>query len=124
MKGDSTPRLGLFRRACAACALVFLALDTPALADLDTGATAYNKGDYATALHELSPLAENGDAEAQFLLGSMFEGGLGVEQSYAEAIKWYGLAAERGLVRAQYHLGLLYAIGEGVGRNHTIAAEW
>ena len=54
----------------------------------------------------------------------MFEGGLGVEQSYAEAIKWYGLAAERGLVRAQYHLGLLYAIGEGVGRNHAIAAEW
>ncbi len=107
MKGESTPRLGLFRRVCPAAALVFLALGIPALAGLDTAAAAYRNGDYAAALHELSPPAENGDAEAQFLLGSMFEGGLGVEQSYAEAIKWYGLAAERGLVRAQFHLGLL-----------------
>ncbi len=124
MKGESTPRPGLYRRVCSAAALVFLALGNPALAGFDTGAAAFRNGGYHTALHELSPPAENGDAEAQFLLGSMFEGGLGVEQSYAEAIKWYGRADERGLVRAQYHLGLLYAIGEGVGRNHAIAAEW
>lgn len=124
MKGESTPRPGLYRRVCSAAALVILALGNPALAGFDTGAAAFRNGDYPTALHELSPPAENGDAEAQFPLGSMFEGGLGVEQSYAEAIKWYGRAAERDLVRAQYHLGLLYAIGEGVGRNHAIAAEW
>ncbi len=64
MKGESTSRLGLFRRVCPAAALAFLALDTPALAGLDTGAAAYNNGDYSTALHELSPPAEIGDAEA------------------------------------------------------------
>lgn len=103
MKGESTPRPGLYRRVCSAAALVILALGNPALAGFDTGAAAFRNGDYPTALHELSPPAENGDAEA---------------------IKWYGRAAERDLVRAQYHLGLLYAIGEGVGRNHAIAAEW
>ena len=124
MKGESTPRLGLFRRVWPAAALVFPALDTSALAGLDTGAAAYNKGDYATALHELSPLAENGDAEAQFLLESMFEGGLGVEQSYVEAIKWYGRAAGRGYAPAQNNLAYLYLRGWGVANEPIQAYLW
>jgi len=37
-------------------------------ADLQKGLTAYQNGDYATALREWTPLAEQGDADAQFNL--------------------------------------------------------
>jgi TPR repeat protein len=36
----------------------------------------------------------NGDADAQLLLGIMYEGGQGVSQDYAEALKWYRKAAK------------------------------
>uniref|UniRef100_A0A914X6I9 Sel1 repeat family protein n=1 Tax=Plectus sambesii TaxID=2011161 RepID=A0A914X6I9_9BILA len=45
--------------------------------------------------------AEQGDAEAQFHLGYMYENGQGVNQSDEEAIKWYNLAAEQGLAHAK-----------------------
>ena len=39
--------------------------------DFDKGLTAYKNGDYATALKEWKPLAEQGDVDAQFNLGCM-----------------------------------------------------
>ena len=47
-----------------------------------------------TALEELLSLAEQGNATAQYRLGVMYDGGFGVAQDYAEAMKWYRLAAE------------------------------
>lgn len=64
--------------------------------DLWAGVTAYNAGDYATALGEWMPLAEQGDATAQNNLGVMYEYGLGVPKDDAEAVKWYRMAAEQG----------------------------
>ena len=40
-------------------------------ADFQKGGDAYNRGDYATALREWKPLAEQGDAGAQYGLGVM-----------------------------------------------------
>ena len=68
----------------------------PASADLDTGLAAYERGDYATALRELKPLAENGVPRAQFYLGVMYAKGQGVPQDYTEAVRWYRLAADHG----------------------------
>jgi TPR repeat protein len=51
-------------------------------ADFQKGRDAYKRGDYATALKEWTPLAEQGDAEAQFNLGSMYEKGRGVPQVF------------------------------------------
>ncbi len=50
-------------------ATVFLCLllATPAWAGFDEGVAAYHRGDYATALREFRPLAEQGDAAAQWL---------------------------------------------------------
>ena len=48
--------------------------------DFDKGLTAYKNGDYATALKEWKPLAEQGDANAQFGLGVMYEYGDGVPE--------------------------------------------
>jgi uncharacterized protein len=73
----------------------------------DAGA-AYNKGDYATALRLVRPLAERGHATAQNNLGFMYDKGQGVPQDYAAAMGWYRKAAEQGDANAQYNLGSLY----------------
>ena len=51
-------------------------------------------------IEKLKQTAENGDAEAQFNLGTMFENGRGVAQDRAEAIRWYRLAAAQGHAKA------------------------
>ncbi len=79
-----------------ATVFVCLLLAAPAWADMDEAKAAYHQGDYATALRELRPLAERGDATAQAVLGVMYDKGQGVPQNYIEAHKWYNLAATKG----------------------------
>lgn len=69
----------------------------PAVAGpFEDGITAYKEGDYATARRLLRPLAEQGDARAQFSIGAMYTLGQGVPQDYAAAVSWYRKAAEQG----------------------------
>ncbi len=88
------------------------------------GMDAYDREDYATALKEWRPLAEQGQAEAQYNLGVMYQLGLGVPQDDQEAIRWYRLAAEQGDASAQFKLGLMYAKGQGVAQNYIQAYMW
>ena len=81
-------------------------------ADLQKGLTAYESGDYATALREWTPLAEQGDADAQTLLGVMYNEGKGVPQDYKTAVKWYTLAAKQGDANAKTNLSNLQKILE------------
>ena len=67
--------------------------------------------------------AEEGDAVAQDHLGHMYEGGHGVPQDYAEAIRWYRKAAEQGDADAQYNLGLLYDGGHGGSQDAFVALD-
>lgn len=92
--------------------------------DFQKGARAYRSGNYATALNEWRPLAEQGDVRAQYILGFMYENGQGVAESwqhYKEALKWYRLAAEQGRVEAQYNLGVMYGKGRGVTQDDVTA---
>jgi TPR repeat protein len=73
---------------------------------------------------ELRKTAEKGDAESQNKLGVVYELGLGVNQDYEEAVKWYRQAAAQGSAKAQYSLGDLYEAGHGVARNKVLAREW
>ena len=91
---------------------------------IDGGHTAYNQGDYGTALREWRPLAEQGNDGAQLNLGFMYDKGYGVSQDYKEAIKWYRRAAEQGNDRAQYNLGLMYDNGDGVSQDYVQAHMW
>ncbi len=88
------------------------------------GLGAYNKGDFATALREWTPLAEQGNAGAQFNLGWMYKYGKGVPQDDKTAVKWYKLAAEQGNADAQNHLGLMYNNGQGVPQDYKTAVKW
>ena len=102
-----------------------LALSVPVLAaDYGAGWEAYNRGDYATALKEWLPLAQQGGAYPQFNLGDMYREGLGAKQDYAEAVKWYRLAAEQGMANAQVNLGLMYDEGRGVVRDYVQSHFW
>ena len=98
---------------------------TPVLAaDFLKGLHAAQTGDYATALREWAPLAERGDAAAQFNLGLMYENGRGVPQDYAQAVTWYKRAAEQGDAIAQTNLGAAYANGKGVPQDYILAHMW
>jgi hypothetical protein len=70
------------------------------------------------------PAAEKGDAVAQLNIGLMYYKGQGVEQDYAEAVKWWRKAAEQGCAGAQYNLGVTYDKGQGVGRDSMEAVKW
>ena len=80
---------------------------------LSTVCLAYNGGDYATALREWRPLAEQGDPSAQFRLGSLYENGDGVPRDFAKARQWYEKAAAQGEAKSQFCLGNQSAYGEG-----------
>jgi TPR repeat protein len=104
--------------------LSILLFCAPALAEFAKGFDAYQNKDYAAALKEWKPLAEQGDAGAQYSLGWMYDNGLGVFQYYKAAVKWYRLAAEQGDARAQYNLGLKYDNGLGVIQDYKAAVKW
>ncbi len=56
--------------------LLLLTLAAPAWGqDFEKGMQAYNRGDYATALRELRPLAKQGNGDAQSNLGYMYANG-------------------------------------------------
>ena len=88
------------------------------------GFDAYEKGDYATALKEWTPLAEEGDKEAQYLLGFMYDYGKGIPEDSKTAVKWYTLSAEQGLKEAQNNLGEMYRDGKGVPQDYKSAVKW
>ena len=93
-------------------------------ADFQKGLDAAERGDYATALKEWTPLAEQGNAIAQFNLGVMYDEGTGVPQDYNTAVKWVTLAAEQGNADAQYNLGLMYGNRGGVPQDYVRAHMW
>jgi uncharacterized protein len=106
-------------------AVLCLGLTGPAWgADFDKGVAAYERGDYATALREFRPLAEQGDASAQYNLGLMYSNGRGVTQDYKAAVMWYRRAAEQGDAKAQTNLGVMYGNGSGVLQDNIYAHMW
>jgi len=92
--------------------------------DLEDGLAAAEKGDFATALRLWKPLADEGNASAQFNLGLMYDEGHGVAQDYKTAVKWYTLSAEQGTAFAQYNLGNMYYQGKGVAQDYVKAHMW
>ena len=104
--------------------LLIVFLVVPAWADFQAGMDANNREDYATALREWRPLAEKGDALAQYHLGVLYRKGRGVPQDDVLAQGWYAKAAAQGQAKAQFNLGTLYYNGEGVRKDYQQALRW
>ena len=90
----------------------------------EKGAEAFLNGDYITAAKWLHKAAEQGDADAQYILGLMYYEGKGVPQNFAETAKWFLKAAEQGDAYAQYNLGLMYYNGKGVPQSYMQSYIW
>ena len=91
---------------------LIISLSTNVRADIESAKSAFEAGDYDTALELLILLADQGNAKAQNNLGLMYDEGTGVPQNYAEAVKWYRKAASQGDAVAQSNLasGLWYKL--------------
>ena len=90
----------------------------------DEAARAIQKGDFKTALDKLRPLAKEGDPNAQFFMGMLYDAGNGAPQDQSIAASWYRKAAEQNHVGGQLYLGVLYYSGQGVQQDYKQAAHW
>lgn len=113
------------RKHALATAILVLSIAASATADpFEDGVAAHNRGDYATAIRLLLPLAEQGLAKAQVNLGLLYFNGQGVPQNDAEAVKWFRKAADQGDSFAQHNLGVIYDTGRGVPQDPVEAVKW
>jgi TPR repeat protein len=78
-----------------------------ASADIQAGIAAWDREDFVGAIREWRPLAERGDADAQFNLGQAYKLGKGVSVDQGVALSWYEKAARQGHPQAQVNVGLL-----------------
>ena len=112
-------------RALFITAFLALGLAVPARAGpFEDAHAAYAAEDYATALRLYRAMADQGNGNAQFSLGTMYEKGRGVAQDEAMAAKWYRLAAGQGHIQAQYNLAAMYDNGRGVAQDEVLAHMW
>jgi hypothetical protein len=79
---------------------------------------------YAKAMPSYRMAADQGNADAQELMGWFYENGRGVSQDYDEAMRWYRKAADQGNRNAQNLIGTLYLNGLGVPRDPEHASQW
>ena len=105
---------------------IFLWLVSPALADLNQGRSAYERGDYVKAFNEFKTSAEEGNADAQLMLGYMYAEGEGTLQNFVEAHKWFNLSASRGNQKAKKARNIITdkMTAEQIATAQRLAIEW
>jgi len=79
-------------------------------------------GDPLTFMLEWQPLAEHGNADAQYKMGTIYDHG--VLRNNKTAVKWYTLAAEKGYAAAQVELGEMYVFGDGIVQDYVYGHMW
>jgi hypothetical protein len=104
---------------------------SPANSDVAAGVAAYRKNDFATALQQLTPLAEQGNGIAQAYVGQMYFYGKGTGKNETTALEWFNKAlpwlqqeANQGNPLAQLNLGNMYSNGYGVKQDYVEALNW
>ena len=103
--------------------LIFSSGMTSYAQDFEKGLRAAQSGDFATALREWMPLAEKGDADAQYNVAQMYSQGDGVIQDDRQAVKWWLKAAKQNHTSAQYNMGVMYAEGRGIIQDYKEALK-
>lgn len=110
-------------------AVAFLALGTDAVAQTqEQSTTKADSGPSADQAREIlestRPLAEKGDASAQYNMGVLYDQGYGVKQNFDTARQWYLKAAKQHFAKAEHNLGIIYESGKGVESDSSEAAHW
>ena len=79
---------------------------------------------YQLTFRKNLPLAKEGNASAQYNVGTMYYEGLGVYDNFDEAFIWFRRSADQGYARAQSRLGYIYADGDEVPQDYALAVKW
>jgi uncharacterized protein len=104
-------------------ALVAFWAGAAAAQDFAAGMRAHLAKHYGESRRIFNALADAGNVRAEFMMGSIYEQGLGVPRDLAAAARWYRLAADGGNASAQYNLGIFYQFGKGVPKDPVEAAR-
>src|SRR5262245_50861217 len=104
-------------------ALLVLIFVAGAHAGFDEGEQAFKRRDFRTALSEFTPLADGGDARAQYYLGLMLVNGLATPRNEARAADYLARSAAQDNAQAQALLGAMYLQGRGVARDEAKGAD-
>ena len=89
-----------------------------------SGMAAFEAKNFSQAMRFLSPMAEQGDAEAQHRCAIMYQNGLGIVANEEKAAAMMRAAAEQGHAVAQHGLGFMYMEGECVQQDSMEAIKW
>ncbi|MGP1255532.1 MAG: tetratricopeptide repeat protein [Kiloniellales bacterium] len=92
--------------------------------ELERGLAAHAAGDFEQAARLLFPLAVDGDPEAQFKIGEMYEIGDFFRRDACRSLVWYDKAARGGHATAMSFVALSYMMGEGVIQDPVRAHLW
>ncbi len=93
--------------------------------DFEYGFRAYNANEFHIAQQTWVPLAlQDNDKRAQYYLGEIFSGGMGVQLDNVQAANWYKMSARQNHTKAQTRLGALYERGQGVKKDEKKAYHW
>jgi len=102
----------------------FWSYAAPPFAQAQPPNAAEARGDAATQLVQLQAGAAQGDPDALFRLGALYEAGESVERDLAKALEFYRQAAEQDHPEAQYALAHIYHLGSGVQQDMAAAMVW
>ncbi|MFT7300088.1 MAG: TPR repeat protein [Porticoccus sp.] len=91
---------------------------------LEEGYEAIRSGKLEEGLAILSPLAEQGDADAQYGVAILYKEGWGTDKNEQKSFENYEKAAKQGHVNAMFYTASDYQSGTGVIQDYSAAANW
>lgn len=117
------PKAELVKKATTAPAAPSVKEKAPA-AQVQTGKSAYQAGNYAQAAILLQKELDKGDGSAAYLLSKMYAHGQGVNTNVRKAFSYMRQAAELDCSDAYYELAEMYRLGDGTETNRARAKNW
>lgn len=108
----------------ASCIFIWLQPQVVSASQFDAGVDAYSAGDYKKALKFWVPLADRGNAAAQYNVGIIYFDGKGVPRDVKKAFKWLRIASHQKHKKAQNKLAAMYASGIGIDQDYVKAFQW
>ncbi len=97
---------------------------TPFDQNLVSGIAAFEGKHFNTAYPLLKPLADVGNAEAQYRVAIMYQNGLGMVPNGKRAFEYMHKAAKQDHPMAQHGLGFMYLFGECAPKSGQDAETW
>ncbi len=91
---------------------------------LQDGAAAWLKGDFASSVRLLTPLADEGNPMAQTIVGGAYAGGWGIEKDCQKALEYLDRPIKSGYARAEYAMGRFSHTGTCVKRSEQESFLW